>query len=242
MKQYGLIGKSLGHSFSKSYFENKFIKEQIQNASYSNFPLESIEEFKSLIKKTTFRGLNVTIPYKSSIIPFLDELSEETKSIGAVNTIQFKNNRLIGYNTDYLGFHKAIKPFLQNTMEQALILGTGGASKAVVYALEKIGIKCLCVSRLPNEQQLNYNQLNDLVLKHHLLIVNTTPLGTAPNINECPDIPYQFITEQHLLVDLVYNPEETLFLKKGRENLANILNGKSMLIHQAEEAWKIWNS
>ena len=242
MKQYGLIGKTLDHSFSKSYFENKFIKEQIQNASYSNFPLESIEEFKSLIKKTTFRGLNVTIPYKSSIIPFLDELSEETKSIGAVNTIQFKNNRLIGYNTDYLGFHKAIKPFLQNTMEQALILGTGGASKAVVYALEKIGIKCLCVSRLPNEQQLNYNQLNDLVLKHHLLIVNTTPLGTAPNINEYPDIPYQFITEQHLLVDLVYNPEETLFLKKGRENLANILNGKSMLIHQAEEAWKIWNS
>ena len=242
MKQYGLIGKSLGHSFSKSYFENKFIKEQIQNASYSNFPLESIEEFKSLIKKTTFRGLNVTIPYKSSIIPFLDELSEETKSIGAVNTIHFKNNRLIGYNTDYLGFHNAIKPFLQNTMEQALILGTGGASKAVVYALEKIGIKCLCVSRLPNEQQLNYNQLNDLVLKHHLLIVNTTPLGTAPNIHEYPDIPYQFITEQHLLVDLVYNPEETLFLKKGRENLANILNGKSMLIHQAEEAWKIWNS
>ena len=242
MKQYGLIGKTLGHSFSKSYFENKFIKEQIQNAFYSNFPLESIEEFKSLIKKTTFRGLNVTIPYKSSIIPFLDELSEETKSIGAVNTIHFKNNRLIGYNTDYLGFHNAIKPFLQNTMEQALILGTGGASKAVVYALEKIGIKCLCVSRLPNEQQLNYNQLNDLVLKHHLLIVNTTPLGTAPNINEYPDIPYQFITEQHLLVDLVYNPEETLFLKKGKENLANILNGKSMLIHQAEEAWKIWNS
>ena len=242
MKQYGLIGKTLGHSFSKSYFENKFIKEQIQNAFYSNFPLESIEEFKSLIKKTTFRGLNVTIPYKSSIIPFLDELSEEAKSIGAVNTIHFKNNRLIGYNTDYLGFHNAIKPFLQNTMEQALILGTGGASKAVVYALEKIGIKCLCVSRLPNEQQLNYNQLNDLVLKHHLLIVNTTPLGTAPNINEYPDIPYQFITEQHLLVDLVYNPEETLFLKKGRENLANILNGKSMLINQAEEAWKIWNS
>ena len=130
MKQYGLIGKTLGHSFSKSYFEYKFIKEQIQNAFYSNFPLESIEEFKSLIKKTTFRGLNVTIPYKSSIIPFLDELSEEAKSIGAVNTIHFKNNRLIGYNTDYLGFHNAIKPFLQNTMEQALILGTGGASKA----------------------------------------------------------------------------------------------------------------
>ena len=242
MKQYGLIGKTLDHSFSKSYFENKFSTEHIQNASYSNFPIESIEEFKSLIKKTSISGLNITIPYKTSIIPFLDELSEEAKSIGAVNTILFKNDQLIGYNTDYIGFHNAIKPFLKNTMEQALILGTGGASKAVVYALEKIGIKCLCVSRFPNEQQLNYDQLNDLVLKHHLLIVNTTPLGTTPNINECPDIPYQFITEQHLLVDLVYNPEETLFLKKGRKNLANTLNGKSMLIHQAEEAWKIWNS
>ena len=242
MKQYGLIGKTLGHSFSKSYFENKFSSEHIQNASYSNFPLKSIEEFKSLIKKKTFNGLNITIPYKTSIIPFLNELSEEAKSIGAVNTIDFKNDKLIGYNTDYLGFQNAIKPFLKISMEKALILGTGGASKAVVYALEKIGIKSLCVSRFPNKQQLNYNQLNDLVLKNHLLIVNTTPLGTAPNINECPDIPYQFITEQHLLVDLVYNPEETLFLKKGRKNLANILNGKSMLIHQAEEAWKIWNS
>ena len=242
MKQYGLIGKTLDHSFSKSYFENKFSTEHIQNASYSNFPLKSVDEFKSLIKKISFSGLNVTIPYKTSIIPFLDELSEEAKSIGAVNTILFKNDQLIGYNTDYIGFHNAIKPFLKNTMEQALILGTGGASKAVVYALEKIGIKCLCVSRIPNEQQLNYDQLNDLVLKHHLLIVNTTPLGTAPNINECADIPYQFITEQHLLVDLIYNPEETLFLRKGRKNLANILNGKSMLIHQAEEAWKIWNS
>ena len=242
MKQYGLIGKTLDHSFSKSYFENKFIAQQIQNASYSNLPLESIDEFKSLIKKKTFSGLNITIPYKTSIIPFLDELSEEAKSIGAVNTIHFKNDKLIGYNTDYIGFLNAIKPFLKNTMEQALILGTGGASKAVVFALKKIGIKCSCVSRLPNEQQWNYDQLNDLILKHHLLIVNTTPLGTIPNINECPNIPYKFITEKHLLVDLVYNPEETLFLKKGRKNLANILNGKSMLIHQAEEAWKIWNS
>ena len=214
MKQYGLIGKTLDHSFSKSYFENKFITQHIQNASYSNFPLESIDKFKSLIKKKTFSGLNITIPYKTSIIPFLDELSEEAKSIGAVNTIHFKNDKLIGYNTDYIGFLNAIKPFLKNTMEQALILGTGGASKAVVFALKKIGIKCSCVSRLPNEQQWNYDQLNDLILKHHLLIVNTTPLGTIPNINECPNIPYQYITEKHLLVDLVYNPEETLFLKK----------------------------
>lgn len=242
MKQYGLIGKTLDHSFSKSYFENKFITEHLQNASYSNFPLQSIEEFKTLIKKKTFSGLNITIPYKTSIIPFLDELSEEAKSIGAVNTIYFKNKKLIGYNTDYIGFINAIKPFLKNKMEKALILGTGGASKAVVFALKKIGIKCLCVSRLPNKYQLSYNEINNLVLKYHLLIVNTTPLGTYPNINECPNIPYKYVTEKHLLVDLVYNPEETLFLKKGRKNLANILNGKSMLIHQAEEAWKIWNS
>jgi len=242
MKQFGLIGKTLGHSFSKSYFEDKFRKEHIQNASYDNFPLKSVEEFKTLIKKNSFSGINVTIPYKVSIIPLLDELSEEVQSIGAVNTIQFKDDKLIGYNTDYIGFHNSIKPFLENTMEQALILGTGGASKAIVYALEKIGIKCLCVSRSPKENQLNYEELNEFVLKHHLLIVNTTPLGTSPNINECPDIPYQYITENHLLVDLVYNPAETLFLKKGKEKRATILNGKSMLVHQAEEAWKIWNS
>jgi len=242
MKQFGLIGKTLGHSFSKSYFEDKFRKEHIQNASYDNFPLKSVEEFKTLIKKNSFSGINVTIPYKVSIIPLLDELSEEVQSIGAVNTIQFKDDKLIGYNTDYIGFHNSIKPFLENTMEQALILGTGGASKAIVYALEKIGIRCLCVSRSPKENQLNYEELNEFVLKYHLLIVNTTPLGTSPNIDECPDIPYQYITENHLLVDLVYNPAETLFLKKGKEKRATILNGKSMLVHQAEEAWKIWNS
>ena len=242
MKQFGLIGKSLGHSFSKSYFESKFDKEKINNAVYSNFPLKSIKEFETLINQYSFSGLNVTIPYKISVIPFLDELSEEVKSIGAVNTIKFKNQKLIGYNTDYIGFCNAIKPYLKNSMEHALILGSGGASKAVVFALEKIGIKCLCVSRFPDEEQLGYEQLNKLILKYHLLIVNTSPIGTTPNINQCPNIPYQFISSQHLLVDLVYNPEETLFLKKGRKNLANTLNGKSMLIHQAEEAWKIWNS
>ncbi|MDG1849329.1 MAG: shikimate dehydrogenase [Flavobacteriales bacterium] len=242
MKQFGLIGKTLGHSFSKSYFEDKFEKEHIENASYDNFPLEVIEEFKTLIKERSFSGMNVTIPYKVSIIPMLDELSEEVQSIGAVNTIQFINNKLIGYNTDYIGFHNSLKPFLANTMDKALILGTGGASKAVVYALEKIGITCLCVSRKPEDNQLSYEELNEFVLKHHLLIVNTTPLGTSPNIDQCPDIPYQFITEHHLLMDLVYNPAETLFLKKGKEKGANILNGKSMLVHQAEEAWKIWNT
>ena len=241
MKQFGLIGKSLTHSFSKIYFENKFQRESDIRSSYQDFPLERVEDFKTLIGEVDLSGLNVTIPYKETIIPFLDEMSIEAKAIGAVNTIQFKNDKIIGYNTDYIGFHNSIKPFLENTMECALILGTGGASKAVVYALERIGIKCLCVSRTPVKNQLSYDELNEFVIKYHLLIVNTTPLGTSPNTTEYPTIPYQFIGEKHLLVDLVYNPEETLFLKKGKENRAMILNGKSMLIHQAEAAWKIWN-
>jgi shikimate dehydrogenase len=241
MKQFGLIGKSLSHSFSKIYFENKFQRESDIRSSYQDFPLERVEDFKTLIGEVDLSGLNVTIPYKETIIPFLDEMSIEAKAIGAVNTIQFKNDKIIGYNTDYIGFHNSIKPFLENTMECALILGTGGASKAVVYALERIGIKCLCVSRTPVKNQLSYDELNEFVIKYHLLIVNTTPLGTSPNTTEYPTIPYQFIGEKHLLVDLVYNPEETLFLKKGKENRAMILNGKSMLIHQAEAAWKIWN-
>ena len=240
MKKYGLLGKKLDHSFSKQYFESKFSKEGVSNCSYQNYPLSSISEFQSLVNSNHFSGLNVTIPYKESIIPFLDSLSLEAEKIGAVNTIEFKNGQLIGHNTDHIGFHNAIKPFLENTMERALILGTGGAAKAVIYALEKIGIQCLSVSRTPKGNQLAYVDLNEYVLKHHLLIVNTTPLGTSPNTNECPDIPYKHLTEKHFLVDLVYNPSETLFLKKGLEQNAIVLNGKVMLIHQAEEAWKIW--
>ena len=241
MKQFGLIGKTLGHSFSKSYFENKFRKENIPYVSYKNFPLRSIQEFSTLIKKHSFSGINVTIPYKIEIIPFLDELSEEAEIIGAVNTIEFKNNKLIGHNTDYIGFQIAIKPFLKNTMQKALILGTGGASKAIVYALKKLGVECICISRNPIKNYRGYDELNEKVMQNHLLIINTTPLGTSPIIHECPNIPYEFITTNHLLVDLIYNPEETLYLKKAKEKGADFVNGKSMLIHQAEEAWKIWN-
>lgn len=241
MKKFGLIGKSLSHSFSKIYFQNKF--QQFNNdCSYHNFPLESLNDFKTLIQKFDLSGLNVTMPFKEAIIPYLDEISNEAKTIGAVNTIQFKKGKLIGHNTDHIGFHNSIKPFLEKTMERALILGTGGASKAVVYSLKQIGIQSLCISRSPSDNQFSYDELNEFVIKHHLLIVNTTPVGTSPNIAKCPTIPYQFISEKHLLVDLVYNPEETLFLKKGKEKRALILNGKSMLIHQAEAAWKIWNS
>lgn len=242
MRLFGLIGKSLSHSFSKSYFEKKFLKESIYDSSYQNFPIATISEFKNLIQNNNLSGLNVTIPYKSSIIPYLDSVSEEANSIGAVNTIQFKNGKLVGHNTDHIGFQNSIKPFLENTMERALVLGTGGASKAVIYALSQIGIKCLCVSRSPSDNQISYEEINEFVIKHHLLIVNTTPLGTSPNVTECPNIPYEFLSDKHLLVDLVYNPDETQFLKNGKEKRASTLNGKSMLVHQAEEAWNIWNS
>jgi len=240
--KYGLLGRNLAHSFSKTFFEAKFKREALTNFSYVNIQLEEIEDLKTLLIKESFNGLNVTIPYKESVIPFLDSLTKEAEKIGAVNTIEFKDGKLIGHNTDHLGFHNSIKPFLENTMERALILGTGGASKAVVYALENIGIDCLTVSRNPKEHQLSYSELNEYVFKHHLLIVNCTPVGTSPNIGDCPQIPYGFINENHLVVDLIYNPTETLFLTKAKQQQARILNGKAMLMHQAEEAWGIWNS
>jgi len=243
MKCFGLIGKSLAHSFSESYFNEKFKKQGIKDVSYQNFELDSIDDFRSLIKvEKDLIGLNVTIPYKEAIIPFLDEISDEVKAIGAVNTITVSANGLKGFNTDYIGFGNALKPFLEGQMERALILGTGGASKAAAYSLQQLGIHSLFVSRNPNPGQLSYVELNDIVLKHHLLIVNTTPLGTFPNIEDCPQIPYEYLTSQHLLFDLVYNPTETLFLKKGKEKGTMILNGQSMLVHQAEEAWKIWTT
>ena len=242
MKTYGLIGKALGHSFSKHYFEQKFNRENIEDSCYQNFELFNIHHFPEFIKKNTISGLNVTIPYKQSILPFLDTLSKEAFEIGAVNTIVVKEGKLIGHNTDHIGFHNALKPFLDSSMERALILGTGGASKAVKYALENIGIDCLLVSRSPDKQQISYTELNRSVLKHHLLVVNTSPLGTFPTVDECPFIPFEFLSDKHFVVDLIYNPTETLFLKKAKEQKATILNGKSMLIHQAEEAWKLWNS
>lgn len=242
MKTYGLIGEKLGHSFSKNFFEEKFKRSGILNTSYLNFELDHINELIGLLNTKSISGLNVTIPYKESVIPYLNALSKEAKAIGAVNTIVFKSGKLIGHNTDHIGFKNSIKPFLENTMDRALILGSGGASKAVVYALESIGLNCLVVSRTPKKDELSYKDINEFVLKHHLLIVNTTPLGTAPNINECPKIPYACITEKHLVVDLIYNPSESLFLKKAKAQKAAILNGQSMLIHQAEEAWSLWNS
>lgn len=242
MKTYGLIGKTLSHSFSKAYFTEKFTKENI-GAQYLNFELPSIDAFKNLIESQNLDGLNVTIPYKESIISYLDELDETAAKIGAVNTIQFlANGKLKGYNTDVFGFAQSIKPFLNLHHERTLILGTGGSSKAIEYVLNELGIKTLFVSRNPEgKNQIAYTDLNEHYLNAFKLIVNTTPVGTHPNIDECPNIPYEHLSSEHLVVDLVYNPEETLFLKKARRKTSLALNGLSMLKHQAEKAYDIWN-
>ena len=245
-KVYGLIGYPLSHSFSKNYFTEKFEKENIPDCEYNLYPIEDINELAQLIKNTpSLLGLNVTIPYKESIIPFLDTLDETAKKVGAVNCIKIKDQKLIGYNTDVFGFKQSIKPFLESHHERALILGTGGASKAVHYVLKEIGIDCYFVTR--NKQQttnthfFEYKELNEYIINSFKLIINTSPVGMYPNINEAPEIPYQFITPSHLLYDLIYNPAETAFLKHGKQQGASTLNGLSMLHQQAEEAWKIWN-
>ncbi|MEN8928409.1 MAG: shikimate dehydrogenase [Flavobacteriales bacterium] len=243
--QLGLLGKTLSHSFSKTYFEDKFEKENLANHSYDLFELEKIEDFVDLLKQNhDLSGLNVTIPYKESVIQFLDELDETATEIGAVNTIKFvqkgNKNILKGFNTDAVGFGLSIKPFLKNTHERALILGTGGASKAVDYRLRKLGIETLFVSRNPEENQISYKDINEYVMKFHKLVINTTPLGMSPNEDTFPDIPYKLLNDSHTLIDLVYNPERTQFLTKGKQEGTEILNGMSMLHNQANESWKIW--
>lgn len=241
---YGLIGYPLSHSFSKKYFTEKFEKENISDSEYHAFPIEKIELLPQLIiDNPTLKGLSVTIPYKESVIPFLDELDVTAKKIGAVNCIKITNGKLIGYNTDAFGFRQSIKPFLESRHERALIFGTGGASKAVAHVLKEIGIDCFFVTRNKTEEnQFTYNEVNEHMLNAFKLIVNATPLGMFPNVDASPPIPYPFITSSHLLYDLVYNPAETEFLKQGKAKGAAIVNGFSMLQHQAEEAWRIWQS
>lgn len=243
--ELGLIGKSLSHSFSKQYFENKFKELGLEDYGYSLFELSSINELPDFIKNSNLDGFNVTIPYKESILPFLDELDESAEKIRAVNTVKLiskgDSKILKGYNTDTYGFGQSIKPFLKNTHERALILGTGGASKAVNFVLNNLGIETNFVSRDPEENQLKYSEINEYVLKYHKLIINTTPLGMFPNSKSFPDLPYKLINKSHMMIDLVYNPEETEFMKKGKKEGAITINGLSMLQHQAEKAWEIWN-
>lgn len=242
---YGLIGKTLSHSFSKKYFTEKFERENIADSRYELFELPTIEDFPQLVAShPSLCGLNVTIPYKESIIPFLDELSTTAKRIGAVNVIAFSKGKLIGHNSDYIGFKRSLESFIPPSRAiNALVLGTGGASKAVVVALEDLHIPYLIVSRTPQEQKIiSYAQLSPEIMKAYQLIINTTPLGMYPNTETFPDIPYESITSQHYLYDLVYNPMETVFLKKGKEKNAKTMGGLEMLYFQAEEAWKIWQT
>lgn len=252
MIQLGLIGFPLTHSFSKKYFSEKFDNEGIVGFNYDLFSIENINEFSPLIKKNpTLFGLNVTIPFKESVIPFIDELDEVASKVGAVNCIKIKrsfDNTILstkGYNTDVFGFSQSIKPFLESQHERALIIGTGGASKAVQYVLKNIGIDCYFVSRTKKADSKNvflYEELNENIINAFKLIVNTSPVGMHPNTEQFPDIPYQFIGKSHLLYDLIYNPLETEFLKKGKAQGASIVNGLSMLRLQAEESWRIWNT
>lgn len=239
MDRYGLVGKNIGYSFSGKYFSEKFTSEKI-SAEYLLFDIEDISELKKILKTPNLKGLNVTIPYKETVIPFLDEIDLEAKEIGAVNTIKIRNGLLTGYNTDVFGFVESISPLLENHHKKALVFGTGGASKAVVYGLEKLGIEFKIVSRKASENQLTYKGLSKEILQTHKIIVNCTPLGTFPEIDTFPDIPYRYIDESHLLFDLTYNPSLTKFLELGRKQGAKTENGLNMLKYQAEKAWGIW--
>jgi shikimate dehydrogenase len=242
MKKYGLIGYPLTHSFSKKYFSEKFDREAISNVTYELFPIENIGFLPDLLNaEPMLHGLNVTIPYKQEVMKFLDVLSPVVKEINACNCIKIVEGKLIGFNTDVIGFEKSLKKKLKIRHNQAIILGTGGAAKAVEYVLRKNGISYLQVSRNKSETAISYEELTPEIISTHNLIVNTTPLGMYPAIDYAPAIPYGAISSSHYLFDLVYNPAETVFLKKGKMHGADTENGADMLVDQAEASWEIWN-
>jgi shikimate dehydrogenase len=242
MRKFGLIGYPLSHSFSQKYFSEKFIKENILDSVYENFSIPSIEELNNILENDPdLAGLNVTIPYKQTVINFLDKATTKLP-IDACNCIRIQNKILTGYNTDIIGFEKSLISDLKPYHKNALILGNGGATKAVKYVLKKLQIDFSVVSRKINgEASLNYEDLSKEIIEKNLLIINATPLGMFPNIDDYPKIPYEYLSDKHYLYDLIYNPAETLFLKKAKAKGATIKNGHEMLIIQAEESWKIWN-
>ncbi len=261
MKKYGLIGFPLTHSFSKKYFTEKFEREKIKDAEYELFPLEHIKDLQDMLDMhPDIRGLNVTIPHKVNVLKYLDWIEHDARTAGAVNCIRViaespilasflgevgvsgHDFRLEGFNTDIYGFETSLKPLITDEHETALVLGDGGAARAVKCALDNLGINMTVVTRKPTPKGILFKDLKPYHIKRHKLIINTTPLGTAPNFDECPPIPYEALTPGHLLYDLVYNPEKTLFLKKGEEQGAKIKNGYEMLTLQAEKSWDIWNS
>ncbi len=241
MFKYGLVGRNISYSFSKTYFTQKFNTLHLHDCQYSNFDIQTIKEFSEVIAEDV-KGLNITIPYKEQVIDFLDDIDEEALEIGAVNTIKVTNNKLKGFNTDVYGFEESLKPLLQKHHTKALVLGTGGASKAVIFVLKKLSIDYLVISRTPTKGQISYQDITKEILKEYTVIINCTPLGTYPEITTCPDIPYGYIMDKHLLYDLIYNPLKSKFLSKGEERGASIYNGLKMLELQAEKSWEIWNS
>lgn len=240
--RYGLLGKNISYSFSQGYFTQKFKDLGLVDHSYENFDLQEITEFSEILSQNRLKGLNVTIPYKEAVIPYLDDMDGQAREIGAVNTIKFTKQGLKGFNTDAYGFKTSLKPFLKPHHTKALVLGTGGASKAINFVLNELGIANTFVSRTKKTGQFTYDELNKDIIETHTVIINCTPLGTHPNVSEKPNLSYQFVGSDHLLYDLIYNPEKTTFLAMGEANGAAICNGLSMLRYQAEKAWKIWNT
>lgn len=239
---FGLVGRNISYSFSRGYFKKKFNELGLTNYAYENFDINSIVEISRIFADTTIKGVNVTIPYKEQVLPYLDHIDASAKKIGAVNTIKNDSNGLTGFNTDAYGFKHALMPYLKAHHKKALILGTGGASKAIRFVLEELGISYAFVSRSGKNDGFRYHELTDSIIEEHTVIINCSPVGTFPNIEEKPAIPYNKINKNHLLFDLIYNPEESAFLKVGKKNGAAICNGLKMLELQAEKAWEIWNS
>lgn len=241
MEKYGIIGYPLGHSFSRAFFTEKFLREGI-DAEYVNFEIPSAGMLTDVVRSNPdLRGLNVTLPHKEAVIPLLDELTDEAREIGAVNVIRVRDGKLKGYNSDIIGFMDSIRPLLQPWHRHALVLGTGGASRAIRVGLQRLGLDWTYVSRTPADGRLTYHDLTPEVMAHYQVIVNCSPVGMYPKVDACPDIPYQLLTARHLLYDLVYNPEETLFLRRGAEQGAAVKNGLEMLHLQALASWRFWH-
>ena len=243
MKRYGLIGYPLSHSFSQRYFTEKFAKEAIGNVAYENYAIPRIDALKQILEQEkTLCGFNVTIPYKKAILPWLSSFSAAVEAMGACNCVKIENGKLIGHNTDVTGFEQALLPYLKTHHQNALILGTGGAAAAVAYVFARKGIAFQYVSRKKTATSISYEDIDEKIMQRHTLIINTTPLGMSPNVDEYPPVPYHLINELHHCFDLIYNPAETLFLQKAKAHGATIQNGEAMLVIQAEESWRIWNS
>lgn len=242
MKRYGLIGYPLSHSFSQQYFTEKFARESLSGAVYENYSIREIDELNNILSKhPDLCGFNVTIPYKKEVLSFLSGLSEVVKTMGACNCVKIENGKLIGYNTDVVGFEQSLLPYLRPHHTRALVLGTGGAAAAVAYVFDKRGISFQYISRKKSGSSIAYEDIDESMMQEHTLIINTTPLGMSPLVDQYPPIPYEWLNEQHHCFDLIYNPAETLFLHKAKAAGASIQNGAEMLVIQAEESWRIWN-